>query len=1304
MSEKVKDFVEVPPLREYIDFSLLETEKPGLLQAYVITKEVEKHLKQILEALRDIRRERKVFFTIGGYGSGKSYFLVFLSLLVDSLRDAELWKLMDTRLKEEDIRSRVVSVKEKELRLLPVRIDLKREAKTESIRGILISHLKKAVKDYLKKQELFLPYEYEEIIKAIQKAKPDDRARLNRALSKKQLNLDQLMDMLERSDYAGIQAYKEAFREEFGLPPEIPTPSVDEILDQAVRGIKDDFDGIVFLIDELQKYLEGEPLQKATDDLSTLEALCEAATGRPIMVVMSVLERELALGIEWGRTYDKLLSRFDSLTLTLEGLDRIILSRLRLKKEIEKALRKSKASSVLEKDNLEQLCKIYPINPVTFRLLKLVSDLRARDRSAFTFLKWAYPRIMNEPFAVDEKPSLITPELLYDYFEVDLENITKEVVDEVRNLLQVIDEKEKSPLKYMAVTTVMEHQFSIKDLTQAFIEDKSIMSKQVMSIMGKRPEIFEPIKLGEVYAIRPIAGYVTHIINERMKDIKEPVKTLATHLDNSSKYIASWKINGVERGIEIKFSLVNDAGEELKKPLEKGTETKLLVVIPTTKLTLQDAQIRNLIDAADDTNVVLALVHEQKIDVDILRQYFAAKVAKSQGEVKEKDVVGIIQNTKVRLEQLFETGNVTVFYKKGHVTKQSNLISFIDDELHVHADFLNEVLSKVFEKMYPDFSKLRAKIPKDIDLIRRTLTNEIISQFFIKESTAEIKKSAIKNVENIAEPLGFAKKERNKFVFSLPTLGTEGTILRSLREKIKESPKTSDACDFLRSLGFPDCLIDVYLSALILQKEFLISGVDFDPTNPDDLLDKIKTMVADSKKGKGYDMRPVKAVAKEEWLLIRGFLKSIAKESIDILDLGTITSDQVPKVLKSLKDNVEEYEHKLSDLHDYLKEYEMKLLRIQKKVKERGNVSLGIKSIVDHVSKCMERVSSILEQPDPFVGFEQIVKVLLEIAEKSDLHDALYQVEKIFQEQMGTSIKFMESKEGRELLKEMDYLIDAEVKAYPSLQRKQYDLMVLLSDNAEAIITSEKDYKTFNSKFKTFKQNYIEAYVTEHEARNDLVKNFCEDFETNVHLRLLEALESVNKQLLGKPAGDIGIEIHTYRNQECDVKKEKLQDILSSETACTCGYELIGIEEIKEKILNEESEKFSDISSKCTATLGNLKRTIDKNKAQFDNLLKENNLTSQGSTLVNEINGILENPEKATEKQFQKVLESVESLSAILKNVTKVKVEEVPKAIKLSEILRRFKEDMRRTRATIKEIIEWIRQKHKEEEEILIDL
>jgi len=1305
MSEKVRDFVEVPPVREYVDFSLLETEKASLLEEYVITKEVEKHVKQILDAIRETRRGQKVFFMIGGYGSGKSYFLVFLSVLIDSLRDAGLWKLMHARLKGEDIRSRVASLKEKGLRLLPVRIDLKREAKTEPIRGIVVSHLKKAVNNYLKERELILPYEYEEIAKAIREAKPDDSARLEKSLQKKQLNLSQLQDMLERRSYEGIQAYKEAFKEQFGLPPEIPTPSIDEILDQALKEMKDDFDGIVFLVDELQKYLEGEPSQKATDDLSTLEALCEAASGRPTIVVMSVLERELAHRFEWGLTYDKLLSRFDSLTLTLEGLDRIILSKLKLKKEIEKALRRTQASLALTRDNFEQLCNIYPINPVTFRLLKLVSDLRARERSAFTFLKWAYPRIMNEPFVVEEKrPSLITPDFLYDYFEVDLENIAKEVVDEVNNLLQAIDNEEMPYLKCMAVTAVMEHQFAVGDLTQAFVNDKSVVTKKLTTIMGKRPEIFPPIKLEEIYAIRPTVGRIVNIVNERMKEIRDPVRTLVTHLDDFNRPLSSCKIKGVERGIEIKFSLLDDADKESKKPLASGTEIRLLVVVPTRKLSRQDAPVGKLIEAAGDANVILALIREQKVGTDILAKYFAAISAKDAGEVTEKDVEAIILNTRPRLEQLFETGNITVFYKRGHITKQSNLISFEDDHLRVNDDFLNEVLAKVFERSYPDFSKLRAKLPKDIDLTTRKCTNDIIGEFFIGESTESIKKPAtVKYVQNIAEPLGFAKKEGGKFVFTLPTQGIEGKILRIVREKIREKPETSYVCESLRQLGFPDCLIDMYLSALILQKEFLIKDMDFEPTDPYGFLQTIRTVVSDSKKGKGHNLLAVETIPKEKWLLVRGFLKSIVTGPIEILEAKTITGDQVPKVLKSLKENIGVYEGKLSDLNKYVKDYETKLLRIQTKFKEKGNVSIGTRSIIVNVLNHIENVQSILEQPDPFVGFEQIVGILLKITGKSDLHDALYQVKKIFEEQIGTLIQFMQRKEGRELPNNMDYLIYAEVSAYPSLRRKHHDIMTLLIENPEAVLISEKDYRAFNQRFKVFKQNYVETYATEHKTRNDLVRDFCRDFEGSVHFKLLEALEAVNKELLGKRAEEIRTEISEYRSKECDIKKEELEEILSSETTCTCGYRLKGIEEMKSEIQSQESKALSDILTECATTLDNLRRTLDANRVQFDDLLRESDLTQEGSTLFREINSILENPRKAAEKQFQKVLECTEGLSSMLKKVSKVKVEET-KPVKLSDMLRRFKEEVHKTKATIKEILEWIRQRHKEEEEIVIDI
>jgi len=277
MAEKVKDFVDFAPFKLYIDFQDLRIpdEKIRLAKEYVITKEIEKHLKVFLETVRNIRKpEEKTLLIVGSYGTGKSYFLAFSCLILESLFKDDVFRIISSKLKGRgSIGKQLTRLRGKGLKLLPVKIDMKHERETESICDIIIKNLKEAVNEYLEKK-LYLTSEWEEWIDIIQnKMKPNDRLRLEKTLEKKNYSLKEIVDLLKERDYKAIEILTKAFSEEFGFSPRPMPMDIGEICKQALRAIRKDFDGIVFLIDELQKYLEAS--KKPDSDLTHLEALCE---------------------------------------------------------------------------------------------------------------------------------------------------------------------------------------------------------------------------------------------------------------------------------------------------------------------------------------------------------------------------------------------------------------------------------------------------------------------------------------------------------------------------------------------------------------------------------------------------------------------------------------------------------------------------------------------------------------------------------------------------------------------------------------------------------------------------------------------------------------------------------------------------------------------------------------------------------------------------------------------------------------------------------------------------------------------
>jgi len=919
-----------------MEFEVLDQKAPKVLEDYVITKRIETALEEFLECVLDAEKaSRKAFAAIGAYGSGKSYFLIFSSLIVEALINPSLFIVMQRKLKREGKKKLLeilAKLKKRKIRLLPVRIDLKHESSTEHLHTILILKLRESVKKYLD-IELPVPYEYDEILKTLKKLEiepkdPGDLDRFKKAL--KEYNYDELKVMMEQRVPDGIRIYKEAWKIAFYQPPEIPSPPIPVIFSQTIDFLKrNDFHGIAFFVDELQKFLEGREEILVENDFLRLEAMSEESRGRSIFLLVSLISRGIAhKKPEIPKSYEKMLGRFETFDLTLEELDQIIASRLEFKQKnlLFKKLEKNEAISLLNKDNQGLLSKLYPLNPMTFYLLKDAANLRAETRSATKFLWDSYKKIENEPFVQsDTKPTLITPDFLYEYFKEDLQREKPDIVDEVVNLLNLVKTQTEDKItKFAGVSSVLERSLGDDDIVQAFLVEKTVAERTLEGIRGKRT-IFVPREEGK-YIISPVLGETKSTILELRKKVTAPLERMTTTLNENNKEIKKRTIAGAEREIEILFALIDKAEKYLEKKSDK--EMRVLVVIPQDKLNEED--IRDLGDIASE-NDLLVLVRKRDADLEILRDYFAAIDGVKQKDLTEKQIEIYLENGKLHLKNLFKADNISVFYSGAKIIKHADFISAKD--LKVNEAFLDEVLRPAFRRLYPRFSEL--KIAGEV---KKTFTNKILT-YFIYELQMDIDEKTetiAQYVKNIVEPMGLAERTNDKYRLVLPTREAEKKIIDEMLTKIKETPESCRLYSLLTRSpnGFPDPIIELYLGTLIALKKIVIKDpdknlVDFDNFTAEEFEQEIHNIIHKSKKEEDYYLISTEPFPEDTWIVVREFLKEIVKRPVKILDAGQIRQDQCDEVVDIMKESLYSHLATLRTIADFLEKYQEKLRRIR---------------------------------------------------------------------------------------------------------------------------------------------------------------------------------------------------------------------------------------------------------------------------------------------------------------------------------------------------------------------------------------
>ncbi|WP_242359870.1 hypothetical protein [Anaeromyxobacter sp. SG17] len=224
------------------------------------------------------------------------------------------------------------------------------------------------------------------------------------------------------------------------IPSRDVVRTLEELAD-AVAALREHGEGLLILIDEAGKALEFAAHHPERADIHLLQELAESATrsgDRPI--ILGVLLHQSfdqyagRLSVSQRNEWGKVQGRFEDVPFQ-EDSDQVLrlvglaLRRLPLPpavragcNEIVKAVA-SEASprAVTNKRNLEELLgATLPLHPVTALILGPMFRLLAQnERSLFAFLTSAEPLgfqgFLETPVFVDEKPSLFSPDRLYDY-------------------------------------------------------------------------------------------------------------------------------------------------------------------------------------------------------------------------------------------------------------------------------------------------------------------------------------------------------------------------------------------------------------------------------------------------------------------------------------------------------------------------------------------------------------------------------------------------------------------------------------------------------------------------------------------------------------------------------------------------------------------------------------------------------------------------------------------------------------------------------------------------------------------------
>lgn len=398
-------------------------------------------LEEILLSASPSSTERSRIL-IGAYGKGKSHImLMILSVLMK--KDSAAIKRMLSGIKGTRLYQSVLNYYEGDIKLLPVIIS----GSNTSLTQAFLLALQRTLSEY-GFNDVMPDTNYEAAVATIQRWKedfPETYEQFGRLVS---LPVDAFVNRLHSFD---IDAYEEFER----VYPQITAGSVFnpflgfdvvELYENAAKGLrKKGYSGIFVVYDEFSKYLEANIKTASVSDTKMLQDFAEKSnrSGSSQMHIMLISHKEIANYIDvlpkqkvdgWRGVSERFLHvrLSNNFTQTYEVIEKVI----QKDKETWKAFTSTydKQFEALKKryvahpifagmdekavEGVIQGC--YPLHPVsTFVLPRLSERVAQNERTLFTFLSAngiaTLPAYLD---SVDDQAfGLITPDLIYDYFE-----------------------------------------------------------------------------------------------------------------------------------------------------------------------------------------------------------------------------------------------------------------------------------------------------------------------------------------------------------------------------------------------------------------------------------------------------------------------------------------------------------------------------------------------------------------------------------------------------------------------------------------------------------------------------------------------------------------------------------------------------------------------------------------------------------------------------------------------------------------------------------------------------------------------
>ena len=1159
-----------------------------VINNYVITSNIQDKFDKILHSIT--LDKGKGYWIQGAYGSGKSHFMSYLTILLNS---DKYWGNLPDELSEEykpKISNKnylTVNFTLSEINDLKVKVfdEIEKAFKNKGI-NLTIKKDKKIVDQFLNDEYQGLK---EDWFYNILNDCGIDRSTWEQALEEN--NTENLAEIIiSFKQETGAFSHKE-YRE-------VIYPSTREGINQLLPLLNEHFDGLILFVDELSEFLQKKKQdQQESKTLETLQMLGETVSETNVWILAAVqknpaeiIEEEIYIGDEEEKVFD----RFDQITLSQADIEEIIDKRIILKNENQKKSIKAiyedlkKTKSNLEKNiTQDRFIKLYPFHHQFVNSLIYLSTFGSRQRAVvkecWEIVNQRLGNRANELITIDNLFDIFSDNIIHDYFKeyhdlynnLFLETIKKpgfehdeEMSQRIFKALVIHGLRDKEPLSSEQIVDIIMADLGL-GMGLSLINDQveEILKTVYQEVRGKGIEMIRDENADEevfYWEINPTSTgiNVESEIIENMRGLNENdlMIEIPYFINNNHHLFNKFSIDQQASKMNETFSWRNTdrSGINFYKNINTSTTLKdidpvnqevdfgLVMDVPLFESIHKKKEIAKKL-AGENNRYIFWLPENLKDETKKnLKRYIAVKKllldysnASGESEVQKKMQ---LDTEKDKLIKKLDKDIQSAYFNGVMISKNTS----IDNPKKYTGidDIIENCLEDMLNNIYPDHPRYKRNIS-------RTQTNKLIRDFVIPGKSDEYSNE----IENVGEPLEIVS--RNGDIYNLEL---NHPIFKKISKKLTDGSwyAADDIYKIARSepWGMQEYSFEVILAAMISQGECrardkhdeILTAETF---NRNIVSNKLISYVKAISKGK--------LVNNNIWNDIERLFKIFDKEFME-----DRTNRNQDRNWRTLVNHLLSIQTEVESAKKYLFEFAGKLHQFEK-VSQKLSIFREFNNFISKILEFKDREADY--------GLTQFRRILIEEFDSFDhFKDRYYQLKKL--------LDLSKARVDETLLAYYSYFDQIDLE---SVNIDDLTEIIEEYNNIHEIIDDKNEINRLLSKSERVKKEYQDIYVKAHNKYHNKYRSFLNDIKDLKEYKTLESLNQIEKVNIHPAIEDKLNNIKKNYSPFCNVELD--HENIESRPYCNCEFQLdqkfvpISTDKIKEMFTEGIKSYFKKLKS-----------------------------------------------------------------------------------------------------------------------------